>query len=85
MLLITILFPILAGVGVSLPKLERRTRNLCYAAALLVTDALGVLSALSGAPLTLFRLVCAGQPRPLLPRAGADALHARGRLRFRVP
>ena len=35
MLLITILFPILAGVGVSLPKLERRTRNLCYAAALL--------------------------------------------------
>ena len=56
MLLITILFPILAGVGVSLPKLERRTRNLCYAAALLVTDALGVLSALSGAPLTLFRL-----------------------------
>ena len=56
MLLITILFPILAGVGVSLPKLERRTRNLCYAAVLLVTDALGALSALSGAPLTLFRL-----------------------------
>ena len=56
MLPITILFPILAGVGVSALRLERRMRNICYAAVLLVTDALGALSALRGAPVTLFRL-----------------------------
>ena len=56
MLLLTILLPILAGVIQTLAPLSRRARHWFCAAAILATDALGILSILLGRPVTLFPL-----------------------------
>lgn len=56
MLLCTILVPILAGAGCSVARLGRRRRRLSYAAVLLLTDLLGVLSILGGKSMRLFPL-----------------------------
>ena len=56
MLLLTILLPILAGVIQTLAPLSRRARHWFCAAAILATDALGILSILLGRPMTLFPL-----------------------------
>ena len=56
MLLLTILLPILAGVIQTLAPFSRRARHWFCTAAILATDALGVLSILQGQPMTLFPL-----------------------------
>ncbi|MBQ7682225.1 MAG: proton-conducting membrane transporter [Oscillibacter sp.] len=56
MLLFTVLFPIVAGVGVSLRPMPRRARLGWYAAIMLTTDALAVWCMFRAAPLRLFAL-----------------------------
>ena len=56
MLLLTILFPMLAGAAASLLPATRRKRLLRYAAVMLLTDALGVCSMVYAQPLRLFPL-----------------------------
>ena len=50
----TILFPMIAGVAVSAISMETRTRRSLYAAVMLVTDLLGLLTVFSGRTVTLF-------------------------------
>ena len=56
MLLLTILFPMLAGAAASLAPMARRERLRHYAAIMLLTDALGVSCILRGTPVRLFPL-----------------------------
>lgn len=56
MLLLTILFPVLAGIAASVRPMPRRTRLGCYAAVMLLTDALGVWCLFRGTPVRLFAL-----------------------------
>ena len=56
MLLISVLFPIVAGVAVSVPAMSRRLRQGLYTAVIVLTDLFGVLTILLGRPVTLFRL-----------------------------
>ena len=57
LLLASFLFPMAAGVCVSLMKgTKEKARNLQYTAVLLLTDLLGVLALLYGEPVTLFRM-----------------------------
>ena len=50
----TILFPMIAGVAVSAISMETRTRRSFYAAVMLVTDLLGLLTVFFGRTVTLF-------------------------------
>ena len=56
LLTLTVLFPILAGIAVSLRDAPRRTRRVRYAAVTLCTDLLGAAAALRGTPVELFYL-----------------------------
>ena len=56
MLLISVLFPIAAGVAVSVPAVSRRLRQALYTAVIVLTDLFGALTILLGRPVTLFRL-----------------------------
>ena len=56
MLLISVLFPIVAGVAVSVPAVSRRLRQALYTAVIVLTDLFGALTILLGRPVTLFRL-----------------------------
>ena len=56
MLLITILFPILSGIAVSVWNPDRKLRHMLYAAILLLTDLFGLLSVLVRSSVTLFYL-----------------------------
>ena len=50
----TILFPMIAGVAVSVIALETRTRRVLYAVIMLITDLLGLLTVFFGKAVTLF-------------------------------
>ena len=56
MLLLTVLFPILAGIVQVLAPFGRRVRHGFCAAAVVITDALGIFSILRGQPMELFHL-----------------------------
>ena len=56
MLLLTILFPMLAGVAASATPMPRRERLAWYTVVMLLTDALGVWCMVKGTPVSLFPL-----------------------------
>ena len=53
-LLLTILFPILTGIIISVLPMEDRQRHIWYSAAILITDALAVLAMVTGGSIRLF-------------------------------
>ena len=53
-LLLTILFPIISGIIISLPEMEDRRRHIYYAAAILITDVLGIATIMTGSSIRLF-------------------------------
>ena len=56
MLICAMLFPMLAGILISVPRMEVRMRNRLYAGAILITDILCLLAAMSGGPVTVLTL-----------------------------
>ena len=53
-LLLTILFPIISGIIISIPEMENRKRHIFYIAALFITDILGAVTILNGGSARLF-------------------------------
>ena len=53
-LLLTILFPIISGIIISIPEMENRKRHIFYVAALFITDILGAITILNGGSARLF-------------------------------
>ena len=56
LLIVTILFPVIAGLVSSTSRINDRNRNIWYAAVLAGTDLLILLSCVKGGQITLFRL-----------------------------
>lgn len=56
LLLITILFPLVSGIFVSVISLPWKRRRRCYASVLALTDALGIAAVLCGGSVSLFPL-----------------------------
>ncbi|MGX8714556.1 MAG: complex I subunit 5 family protein, partial [Lachnospiraceae bacterium] len=56
LLIVTLLFPVIAGIASSVCRVDGKTRNSCYAAVLAGSDLLVLLTCVKGGEITLFHL-----------------------------